>query len=172
MELKTVYIPHPDRTNWLWNLRHRPYTEIKLVLLKETHDALHSRGYSADLQVRDPDPRPEHLTTHCLTLSKDKHTITVEFEHTLENRGKKFIIDAEVRMSGSRVQLDSAPKSDRRAERHTASWEDEIRWETKLDHEKVRLSPAGTGTLTVDLGLDFGGHGVYILRVDVLSDRG
>ena len=168
IELKTVYIPHPNRSTLSAssNLRYQPYTTIKLVLLRVTRNALHSRGYKANLRAPDPD----HRTMHCLTLSKDEHSITVEFQHTLEDGGYMFTIEAEVKMSGSHVQLDSAPDSDR-AERHTVSWSDVIfPWRAKLDHEKVRLSAAGGGTLTVDLGLDFGGHGYYFLHVDILSD--
>ncbi|KAM5546206.1 hypothetical protein V8D89_000332 [Ganoderma adspersum] len=169
-KLKTVYIPHPDRATLSAssNLRSQPYTTIKLALLRATRGALRSQGYSADL--RDPDP--DHPTTHWLTLSKDEHTITVQFQHTLKDDGDQFTIEAEVKMSGSHVRLDSAPDL-YQAESHTVSWWDRIGlvgWDTKLDHEKVRLSAAGAGTLTIDLGLDFGGHGVYFLRVDVLSD--
>ena len=168
-ELKTACIPYPNRSTLSTssNRLDQPYTTIKLVLLKATRKALRSQGYKADLR----DPNPDHPTTHWLTLSKDEHTITVEFQHTLKDGGDEFTIEAEVKMSGSCVQLDSAPDSDR-AERHTVSWFDRARWgwRTKLDHKKIRLSAAGGGTLTVDLGLDFAGHGCYILRVDVLSD--
>ncbi|KAI1786356.1 HET-domain-containing protein [Ganoderma leucocontextum] len=77
-ELKTVYMSYPDRAHLPSILRHMPYGAIKLVLLRETSDALRSRGYSANL--RDPDP--DHPTTHWLTLSTDEHTITAQFQHT------------------------------------------------------------------------------------------
>ncbi|KAM5545091.1 hypothetical protein V8D89_001202 [Ganoderma adspersum] len=130
-ELKTVYIPHPDRATLPTSssLQRQPHTMIKL----------------------------------------DEHTITVEFQHNLEDDGKWFTIDAEVKMSGSRVQLDSALDFDQ-VDHHTVSWSDCPPWETERDHKRVRLSAAGAGMLTVDLGLDFGGGGLYILRVDVLSD--
>ena len=167
-ELKTVYIPHPDRAilPTSSNLRDQPYTTITLLLLRATHDGLRSQGYSADLRNADPD----HPTTHCLTLSKDEHTITVEFQHTLKRGGYEFTIEADVKTSGSIVRLDSAPDSDQ-AESHTVSWSDAcFPWRAKLDHKKVRLSAAGARTLTVDLGLDFAGQGYYILHVDVLGD--
>ncbi|KAM5546187.1 hypothetical protein V8D89_000313 [Ganoderma adspersum] len=171
-ELKTVYIPHPDRTTLpqSHSLQFRPYATIKLVLLKKARDALRSRGYSTNLRA----PDPAHPTTHSLTLTKDEHTITIEFRHTLGDGGEEFTIDAEVKMSpGSRAQVDSsAPGSDQAESRHTVSWEDNILvgWFTKLDHKSVRLSAAGAGTLSVDLGLDFAGRGSYVLHVDVLSD--
>ncbi|KAM5545404.1 hypothetical protein V8D89_001017, partial [Ganoderma adspersum] len=166
-ELKTVYIPPPDRDTLSVSsrLQDQPYTAIMLVLLRTTRDALRSRGYSAD--IRGPDL--DHPTMHWFTLSKDEHTITIEFQHTLRLGGRAFTIDAEVRMSGSHIQLHSAPDSDQ-ADRHTVSWWDEIEWETELDDKKVRLSAAGAGTLTVDLRLAFAGLGYYVLRADVLSD--
>ena len=158
-ELKTVYIPHPGRTALARRhvLQRQPYTTIKLVLLKKTRDALQSRGYSTNLRA----PDPAHPTTHLLTLAKDEHTITVKFQHTLQDGGEEFIINAEVKMSpGSRAQVDSAPSSDQ-ADRHTLSWEDNILvgWFTQLDRKRVRLGAAGAGTLTMDLGLDFAGRG-------------
>ena len=168
-ELKTVYIPHPDRAtlSTTLNLRDQPYTTIKLVLLRTTRDTLCSRGYKADLRA----PDPGHRTTHWLTLSNDEHTITVEIKHTLKHGGEWFTIEAEVKMSGSGIQLDSALDSDR-VDSDTVSWFDNCKgaWSTKLDHKKVMLSTAGAGTLTVDFGLDFAGQGYYFLRVDVLSD--
>ena len=187
IKLKTVYIPHPDSANLPVHLsvRRQPYTAIKLVLLRATRDALRSRGYSADL--RDLGDTPDHPeTTHLLTLSsKDEleHTITVKFQHTLRKHGRRLTINAEVKMSPSpsRVPLlDSTPSDLDQAEprSHSVSWSDinwsSLKpWETKLDRRSVRLSAPGpgAGTLTVDLGLDFGGCGYYYLRVDVLSDR-
>ncbi|KAM5537001.1 hypothetical protein V8D89_009330 [Ganoderma adspersum] len=191
IELRTVYIPHPDRTTLpgLSRLRHQPHAAIKLLLLRETHDALRSRGYSADLRRRDPDSDPAHPTTsHCLTLSKDEHTITANFRHTAHTLGNgsggRLSIDAEVKMSDSSsesgarrrgvLRVDSTPtNSDPSQEdpsRRALRWSDKTPWETKLDHQRVRLSAAGAGTLTVDFGLHFAGAGVYILHVDVLSD--
>ena len=172
-ELKTVYISHPqsDHTDSdvLESLRRQPYTAIQLVLLAETRDALRSRrGYKADLRHPDPD----HPTTHWLTLSNDERTITVEFEHILKSNGKMFTINAEVKMSGSRAQLDSALNSnvDRAADCRAVSWSDRnewpYQWDAKLDHRKVELN----GTLTLDLGLDFAGAGVYFVRIDVWSN--
>ncbi|KAM5546278.1 hypothetical protein V8D89_000404 [Ganoderma adspersum] len=169
-ELKTVYIPHPDRATLPTSssLREQPYTTIKLVLSRATRDALRVRGYSADLRAPDPD----HPTTHWLTLSKYEHTITVEFQHNLTGDGKWFTIEAKVRMSGSYVQLHSAPDSGQ-ADCHTVSLSENCfwrKWKTELDHKKARLSAAGDRMLTVDLGLEFAGGGYYFLHVDVLSD--
>lgn len=158
-KLKTVYIPHPDRANLRSSMsKNRPYTTIKLVLLGKTRDTLRSRGYRANL--RDPDP--DHPTTHRLTLSNGKHTIIVEFRHTLGNGGRRFTIDAEVQMSS----LDF-----NHIDRCIVSWSDPgLPWFTTLRYESVRLNAAGAGPLTVDLRLDLTGTGVYILHVDVFSD--
>ena len=165
MVLKTVYIPHPNRAHLVSSYGRQPYTSITLVLLRATRDALRFRGYSADL--RHPDVA--HRTTHRFTLSKDEYTITVQFRHTLEDGGYSLMIDAEVRMSESRVQVDSPLDSDQ-AGRHTVSWREFMPWNTKLRHQRVRLSTEGAEPLTVDLGLDFVGRGVYALYVDVLSN--
>ncbi|PIL28777.1 hypothetical protein GSI_08821 [Ganoderma sinense ZZ0214-1] len=127
IELKTVYISHPkpDRTNSYppWSIRGQPYTAIKLVLLRDTRNALRSRGYSINLR----DPIPDHPTAHRLMLSKDEHTITVEFQHVLSDGGKRFTINATVKLSGSRsgVQFDSAqPGPCSRLYHRAVSWTD------------------------------------------------
>ena len=178
-ELKTVYIPHPDRADLLWSLQLQPYSAIKLVLLAETRETLlRFRGYVAEL--REPDP--DHPTTYWLTLSNDNHAIVVEFQCALEDDGEAFTIDAIVEMSESpgrrrAIQLDSsAPDSPDRADCLQAeaivSWTDSsvFGWRTRLDRERVRLRAAGAGTVTVVLALDFAGGGSYVLRVDVLSE--
>ena len=170
-KLKTVYISHsrPNHTNSYppWSIRSQPYTVIKLVLLKETCDALHSQGYTADIR----DPNPNHPATHWLTLSKDEHTIIVKFQHTLEGGGKRFTIDAEINMSGSRLQLTCNPGLDQ-MNRHTVSWTDGNweGWDTVLKTETVTLGAGDAGTVTLDLGLRLAGAGVYVVGVDILCD--
>ena len=170
-EMKTVYIPHPQSnyidSDPLKNLRRQPYTTIKLVLLTETCDALRSQGYKADLH----DPEPDHPTTHWLTLSKDEHTTTVEFQHALKNDGKEFTIDATVGMR-SCVRLDDASDSDQ-ADRRVVSWYEGpwgSGWTTTLDRQTAQLGAAEAGMLTLDLSLDFAGAGVYLVQVDIQSD--
>ena len=158
---KTVYIPHPDRADQIWNLRDQPYPAIKLALLEDTGHTLRSRlGYSINL--RNPDP-----TTHCLTLSKDKHTITIEFQHTLENDGKQFTIIAEITL-GPGTQLDSTPSTNPPDCRTmTVRWNDRSPWDTRLGPESVRLEASGVPLLTVDLNLEFVGAGFYVIGIDV-----
>ena len=53
------------------------------------------------------------------------------------------------------------------------SWSDnsaKFPWMRTLGRQTVELSVAGGVTFTVNLRLDFAGTGVYILRVDALSD--
>ena len=177
IELKTVYIPHPYRGNLRLqvpsSLQRQPYTVIRLVLSKETRDALRSRGFSADLRY----PHPAHPTTHWLTLTKDEHIITVKFQHTLKDDGRSFTVYAEIRtrpVSGSLVHSGSTtPDSDDQVDCHTVSWSDnsaKFPWMRTLGRQTVELSVAGGVTFTVNLRLDFAGTGVYILRVDALSD--
>ncbi|PIL28696.1 hypothetical protein GSI_08740 [Ganoderma sinense ZZ0214-1] len=171
-ELKTVYIPHPDRTGLLSRHHNQPYATVKFVLSPEAHDALRSRGHSVNL--RNPDLGQP--TTHRLTLSKPEHTyvITIEFQHTLDDSGKRLTIDTEVRVSDpeSSVRLDSTPGSDQEdTASDRVSWSDTIPWEAELDHKSVTLGAVGVGTLTVGLRLAFAGQGVYALSmVDILCD--
>ncbi|PIL28702.1 hypothetical protein GSI_08746 [Ganoderma sinense ZZ0214-1] len=169
-ELKTVYIPHPDRRDLLWSLQLQPYTSIKLVLLPETRDALRSQGYSASLS----DPDPDHPTTQRLALSNDEHAIAVEFQHVLEDDGEAFTIDAAVEMSVHlRVDSGTGTMDSDRADRPTVSWTDSsvFGWRPRLDFERVMLSAlGGAGTVTVDLALDFAGAGSYVLRVEIRSE--
>ena len=172
LELKTVYIPHPDTPQ---SLRYKPYTAIKLVLLTETRTALRSRGYSADLsqEVCDPDLGDPTTQVHSLTLSrKDEHSITVGFMYRLFEDGEPYpcviLADIEVE-SGSGVQLDSV---------HDVHWFQHQDWASRPpgghwigpDHQAVKLSFEGAGMLTVDIGLEFTGGGVYVVRVDVQSN--
>ena len=166
-ELKTVYIPHPDRANILSILRTRPYIATKLVLSRETRDALRVQGYSAEL--RDPDP--DRPTTQWLTLSKDGYTVIVEFRHALRDGGQRFVINGKAKMSRTHGPPDSSPDSDR-ADRYTwaTSWTDKLSpWLAEVKPKRARLSATGAGVLTVDIGLGFMGGGNYSLHIDVLS---
>ena len=73
--LKMVYISHPDYTTTFHSAHSQPYKTIKLLLLRETRDALHTQGYMANLRSPDQD----HPTTHRLELSHKTHNIATEF---------------------------------------------------------------------------------------------
>ena len=171
IELKTVYMRHPDRANLVSTFRRHPYVAIKLMLLRETHDALHARGYSTELRSPDAD----HPTTHCLTLSKDERTVTIEFRYALEDGGRRFTMDAEVRspMSESSVRLDRTPDSNR-ADGDIVSWDDSCKrvgWRAHLWYSDVKFSVAEAGMPGLnELKLEFAGTGVYVVRIDVLGD--
>ncbi len=166
-ELK-VYIPHPNPDDLALKLQSQPYgVAIKLVLLMETRDVLHSQGYSTEL--REPDP--DHLTTHWLTLSKDEHTVTVEFQHALKYDGRGFEMQAYAKMSGSRpVPLDSAPHSYYRP-RPPLVWSDTVPWSPTPNilypPSQVSFGVPAAGGLTVDLGLEFAGAGDYYVHIGI-----
>ncbi|PIL28692.1 hypothetical protein GSI_08736 [Ganoderma sinense ZZ0214-1] len=176
IRLKTVYIRHTSRYRRLSVIPYRPPTPVKLVLLRQTCDVLRSRGYSPDF--RDPDP--DHPATHCLTLSKHEHAITIKIQHTFHSHPRygswyTTYLEAEVTLSTrplDRGQGDSAAQSgsDRA---HTLSWSQGIGRSgrpKRLGHYDVKLSAAGAWPVTVTLGVDFVGMLVFILHVDVLSD--
>lgn len=178
IELKTAYMSRPESNDTDqgtdWRLQRQPYVAIKLVLLSGSLDLLRSRGYSADF--RDPDR--DHPTTHLLTLSKDEHTIVVEFQHTLEDDGRQFTINAKVELLGCCVQLDSASGSDQADHRmrHTLSceWDGALRgggrnsWKYRLEHKSFELRAARVGALAIDLNLRLLGTGVYSAEVSVV----
>ncbi|PIL23189.1 hypothetical protein GSI_14498 [Ganoderma sinense ZZ0214-1] len=183
IQLRTVYIAHAGRTASAASLipHSQPYKTIKLVLLRETRDALLAQGYTAELRGPDRD----HPATHQLTLSKfdGMHDIVVVFRHTLGEGGKRFTLDAKVslvRMRGSPVDSGSDSPTNCRppglppttSTVAAVSWTDTISWYAGLKHERVSLpldatSAGAPGPLTVDLSLEFAGIGTYFLRVDV-----
>ncbi|TBU52816.1 heterokaryon incompatibility protein-domain-containing protein [Dichomitus squalens] len=158
IRLKTVYISHPERTTaQSEDARRQPHKTINLVLLKATRDALRAQGYKAEL--RGPDEG--HPTTHWLTLSKDDHTITVEYRHTLENAGWRLTIEADVTMS--RRALDSA--EDVEADPSSVEW---MEYRSSLFPEEVVLTFAGKKP-TLKLGFDWAVPSHYFLRIEVVE---
>ena len=183
-QLRTVHVSHPSRAPVYYPTAHyRPHKTIQLVLLKETSDALRARGYAADVRAGPslPAAAKNPTGTHRLTLSNRRHTIAVEFQHTIWDSGERFTIDASVKVSRSAPALVGVAARARPWSFHgansrsgagstpTVSWSHASPW-SGLGHQRVTVSPAGTQVVTVDLGLDFAGMGVYFLRVDVLSD--
>nr|VWP01294.1 Zn(2)-C6 fungal-type domain-containing protein [Ganoderma boninense] len=165
----TVYLPHPNGATFLASShsQSQPYATIKFILLRETCDALQTRGYLANLHG----PDLSHPTTHRLLLFNDENIITVDFQHTLGHNSQWFVMETKVKVSSSCFQRDSALDSDQAADHHVLFWWDSIPWKTKVGYDRVRLSVAGAQTLVVDLGVDFTGGGYYNLHVDVLNEE-
>ncbi|KAM5546210.1 hypothetical protein V8D89_000336 [Ganoderma adspersum] len=91
-KLETRYIPQPSRDEGVNGVAcWKPHETINLMLLKKTRDALSAQGYTATLRGPDDiDPATipyddnHPTTTHSVTLSHDTHTITIFYQHTLE----------------------------------------------------------------------------------------
>ena len=95
IQLKTVYISHPQRTELSETDRMQPHETINLVLRSITRDALRRQGYEAELQGPDGD----HERTHRLRLSGSEHTIDIEVKHILQEIGRMFHLAADVKLS-------------------------------------------------------------------------
>ncbi|TBU51617.1 hypothetical protein BD310DRAFT_941894 [Dichomitus squalens] len=163
IQLKTVYVSHPGRagirTDDSWT---EPHDTIILVLPKKNRDDLRARGYRAEL--RRPDEY-QRTATHRLTLFDDDHTITVEYQHTLEDDGRGLIIEAHVKMSrplrDSHGEIEAAPNSVR--------WQDRKPWCSSLDAEEVVFALA-TKKLVVKLGFDWAEPSCYFIYADIVTD--
>nr|VWP01208.1 Zn(2)-C6 fungal-type domain-containing protein [Ganoderma boninense] len=185
VEAKTVYLAHPNRAPTPAPdalLQQRERSTVTLVLLPETCAALRASRYNAELRGPVQDAARPRTGTHRLTLTQDPDSgsnvsvnvnFAVEFEHTLEEDGKRFTITARIAVETS----DSEPlplgavRPRASAEPSTVSWTDGRPWGAKLMRERVTvtLQGGGAGELALDLGLDFAGMGIYFLRVDILN---
>ncbi|KAI1792683.1 HET-domain-containing protein [Ganoderma leucocontextum] len=165
IELKTVYITHPDRENrTLQEAQRQPHKVIRLILLRRARDALRARGYTAEL--RGPDD--VYPTTHWLTLSTDTHIITVEFCHTLERDGGEFNIRGNVTVSRPGVLKPSLAGP---GVGPTRTWQDTSPWNFSLPSHEVDVAVSDERVRTVKLGLILVRRSYYSLEVEVLNDR-
>ena len=119
--LKTVYIFHPEHSNTQSEFaHHQPHEMINLFLTRKTRDVLQARGYTANLRSLGD----HRLTTHWLTLSSHYHTVTVEYQHYLEDDGGHLRMQARAKMSqptsASAREIDADPRSVQC--RHWKSW--------------------------------------------------
>ncbi|KAI1792754.1 HET-domain-containing protein [Ganoderma leucocontextum] len=164
---RTVYISHPDRHDPKAAQANpsQPQHTINLLLLTKTRDALRAQGYAVDFHR----PAKSHLTgTHWLTLSHDKHNITVEFQHTLDSNGKRLVINAQVAMSARDV-VDSAGQFPQ-ADPSTVSWTDSFPWRARLgQHKGVKLTAGGAEPLILRLRLDLICAEAYLLHIVLLT---
>ena len=196
LEVKTVYISHPHRTSDAdpqarWHphsagafqaARTLPHETINLLLKRESHHALRNQGYTAAL--RGPDE--EHPATHRLTLTNNKHRITLEYQHSLGvvdyDNSQRLTIKARIEISESDRQSESESPTCRPSATHflgqcswprstTLSWADHMPWSARLcTSDVVTLTTAAGARVTVVLGADLVAKDYYLLRVDVRDD--
>ncbi|TBU21976.1 hypothetical protein BD311DRAFT_706275 [Dichomitus squalens] len=161
IEVKTLYISHPERTTGTErNVSHRAHERISLILPQKAHDGLRAQGYAVDLQG----PDQSNPDRHRLTLSRqDDHTVTIAYQHTLEDDGSKLTIKADIRTTWSHPVVEEYFKD-------AISWTDTICWASHLQRVEVSQARPGVKTITVALGLDFAWTSRYFLSVDVRSD--
>ena len=159
VELKTVFLSHPRRevvqpldAQWL------PQETIKLVLGMRNRDALRAQGYTAEVQCPDRD----HPATHWLKLSNDAHTITIEYRHTLKNKGQELSMEVEVKKSQSAGILTREVK----AKPSSLKWWDSMPWSSSLEVQQVAFATARE-KVVVELSFDSAGPSAYVLRVNI-----
>ena len=95
IELRAVYICHPHRPRAaLEGVRSRPHELLNLFLSEESRSVLQRVGaYAARLELQEADGgRPR---AHRLTLAHQRHTLTVECQHSLEKEGKRLTVRAD-----------------------------------------------------------------------------
>ncbi|TBU40451.1 hypothetical protein BD309DRAFT_346314 [Dichomitus squalens] len=163
--VRTVYISKPKHSTLQpgqMNPLDERHESLNLVLQRKTHDVLRAQGYAVKLRGPDEDPP----VTHWVTLSNDDHTITIKYQHTLENGGRKLSITAAVTIS--RLLLDSAWGIE--AVPHTLKWQDTIHWwRTSLCTQNVALTLGGK-RLTVQLGFILAAPSHYFLHIAVSTE--
>ncbi|TBU43100.1 hypothetical protein BD309DRAFT_1009961 [Dichomitus squalens] len=185
IQLKTVYIWYPGRSclgSPAGSLR-KPHQTISLILLRKTRDALRTRGYTAELRGPDQD----HPTAHWLTLSNHRHTIVVEFHHTLEDGGREFRIRVNAKMSPLRTSAEALPPAETQPGRPGAIvFRDSMRvrwqtdagvssdytrpWQSSLREQQFVFDPETSKKLVLTLGMDLAPGSFYALHVDVVSE--
>ncbi|TBU37126.1 hypothetical protein BD309DRAFT_1084867 [Dichomitus squalens] len=122
-----------------------------------TKTKLLSPWYTAELRR----PDEGHPTTHWLTLSGKDHTITVEYQHTLEDDGRELTVEAHVKMS--RHALDDSVEI--KADPSSVSWTDGggSTWYQRLNTEEVTFTLTAMTAVGVRLGLDWAAPSHYFL---------
>ena len=174
ISMKSLYIPQPDRDQGADDLAQRKRHEtIKFVLPDKTRDALSAQGYTSTLRKPD-EARPR---THSVTLSHDTHTITIDYQYALEERGggrQYLTVEALVKASGL-VLRDSPTPGGLQVLRPVDGgpgtrvvWQDSMTWHKEHYVEDVRLDVPGNPTpLTVRVGLTLATMNYYLLRIEL-----
>ena len=104
-------------------------------------------------------------STHLLILSHDDHTITVQFQHTLENDGRDLSIDAEVKMlrravdSTGQIEIDDG----------LALYGGSMPWSPSLTAWKMMFT-LPTKCLAVALGFTWAAPSHYFLGVEIVEE--
>ncbi|TBU58056.1 heterokaryon incompatibility protein-domain-containing protein [Dichomitus squalens] len=84
IKVHTVYLSHPERGAGLSELAcDRAHDEIRLIFPTTVQDALCAEGYT--IELRGPDQA--HPNTHLLTLSHERHIVTIEYKYSLMASG-------------------------------------------------------------------------------------
>ncbi|PIL28781.1 hypothetical protein GSI_08825 [Ganoderma sinense ZZ0214-1] len=130
--VQTFYIPHSDghdeSEGSSSNRRKIWHDKINLILLKTTRDALLAHGYAVVLRGPDQD----HPDTHWLTLSRDTHTITIEYQYSLVTTwyvSEQLFITAHWRVEASESSNPPNFHEVARTNSGTLSWWDQQPWE-------------------------------------------
>ncbi|KAI1786222.1 HET-domain-containing protein [Ganoderma leucocontextum] len=171
ISMKTLYIPQPQRDKEAKHIdiaRRKPHETIKLVLLKKTRDALSAQGYTATLQG----PGHAQPATHLLTLSHDTHTITIDYQHTLDKThwsGQGLTIEVHVKMSGPILQDAPGDLRVSQVDGLANGMDDFISWHMKLPFRDVELNTPGPMLLTLRLGLTFATTNHYLLDIELVT---
>ena len=192
IEVKTVYIPHPEReTRMLDAILQRRHRTLSLMLPSKYYDTLVSQGYSVRLQ--EPTRPQPHL--HWLILAHPDHTIAIEFDHSLLMRhlstnnllpgycmpqsrmeARATVLpaysDPIERVGAGRARdpawdvswtLHAAAPSDR-----GLVWQ----WQPSLPDRSITLATPRGKPVTVVLGLDLMWTSRYAIRIEVLRESG
>ncbi|TBU43099.1 hypothetical protein BD309DRAFT_961526 [Dichomitus squalens] len=212
--LETVYLSHPERSfPYPQGSLRLPHTMISLILLKATRDALLAKGYTAELRG----PNQSHPTAHWLTLSNDRHAITIQFQHTLQHGGGSLGIRVDAKVPeqlldplGGAEDIQAVVNAYPQAS--PVYFMDQTPWKTSLapfsqeqilywssppptpiessegrkspfpwsyirdmqvrysNRRPVRLSFLAPEYPILELGMNYGGGGYYILQVDIFSE--
>ena len=140
--------------------RRQPHEMINLFLARKTRDALQVQGYTPEL--RGPDDY--HLTTHWLALSSDDHTVTVEYQHFLEDDGGQLRMQARAKMS----QSTSVSAREIDANPGLVQWRDWKPWYSSLNTEEVTFA-LNAMKLVVRLSLEWEAPSHYSLHVELVT---
>ena len=159
IRVRTVYICGQPQRNTLEppDRSREPHERISLALLKgNVRDVLRTSGYKAELRIT-PDP--------VLTLSNDKHVMTVEFRRTLWEDGRGFIMRADAKMS--RISHSPSRAEDANAVPSSVAFWDSTPWRDSLNEEVIVFQPGASEKVVLRLSMAYARAALYVLRVKV-----